>query len=214
MCYREFIWNKNFLIWADFFFRCDYYFKQKHSWKFDYWVFTFDVKFITVTVNVTCDQSQLSILALNNINLLLLHSLFLKVNFPKFTCSNQIFRNFFGCIHNHPCKISIQIIEFRNIPPYDFLRWTLYNTIFSMVKPLVPWINSNKYLSYTILTDSSLTWLLPMKSCMSSNSLTIEKCQKVPDNLDNPKYGWNLEQGWALGNLPYLLVNVDSAQLV
>ena len=29
------------------------------------------------------------------------------------------------------------------------------------------------------------------------------KYQRVPQNLDNPKNGWTLEWGWAVGHLPY-----------
>ena len=34
-----------------------------------------------------------------------------------------------------------------------------------------------------------------MLSCTSSDTLTREKYQRVPQNLDNPKNGWTLEQG-------------------
>ena len=39
-----------------------------------------------------------------------------------------------------------------------------------------------------------------MLSCTSFNILTRGKNQRVPQNLDNPKTGWTLEQGSALGN--------------
>ena len=42
-----------------------------------------------------------------------------------------------------------------------------------------------------------------MLSCTSSNKLTRGKNQRVPQNLDNPKIGRNLEQSWVLGNLLY-----------
>ena len=42
-----------------------------------------------------------------------------------------------------------------------------------------------------------------MLSCTSSNKLTKGKCQRVPQNLDNPKNGRTSERGWALGHLPY-----------
>ena len=42
-----------------------------------------------------------------------------------------------------------------------------------------------------------------MLSYTISNKLTRGKNQRVPQNLYNPKNGQTLEQGWALGNLPY-----------
>ena len=42
-----------------------------------------------------------------------------------------------------------------------------------------------------------------MPSCTSSNTLTRVKYQRVPQNLYNPKNGWTLEPGLALGHLPY-----------
>ena len=38
------------------------------------------------------------------------------------------------------------------------------------------------------------------------NKLTRKKNQRVLQNLDNPKNGRTLEQGRALGNLPYLII--------
>ena len=42
--------------------------------------------------------------------------------------SNQIFRDDFVCLYYHICKILTQINYF-NFFSYDFLQWTLYNTI-------------------------------------------------------------------------------------
>ena len=44
-----------------------------------------------------------------------------------------------------------------------------------------------------------------MLSYTISNKLTKRKNQRVPQNLDNPKNGQTLEQGWALGNFPYTI---------
>ena len=43
-----------------------------------------------------------------------------------------------------------------------------------------------------------------MLSCTSSDTLTLGKYQRVPQNLDNPNNGQTLEQGWALGHSPYM----------
>ena len=48
-----------------------------------------------------------------------------------------------------------------------------------------------------------------MLSCKNSNTLTKEKYQKLSQNLDNPKNRQTLEQGWALGHLPYDIMNEE-----
>ena len=42
-----------------------------------------------------------------------------------------------------------------------------------------------------------------MLSCKSSDTLTRGKYQRVSQNLDNPKNGWTLERGLALGHFLY-----------
>ena len=56
-----------------------------------------------------------------------------EVNFSKLMDRNQIFWNDFVCLYYHFCKISTQINECNFFYPYDFLQWTLYNPIYSMV---------------------------------------------------------------------------------
>ena len=58
----------------------------------------------------------------------LLHR-FTEVNFSTLMDSNQIFRNDFVCFCCHLCKISTEINECKIFSPYDFQKWTLYNTI-------------------------------------------------------------------------------------
>ena len=47
---------------------------------------------------------------------------FIEVNFLKLTENNKIFRNDFGCIQYHLCKISSQIIECKIFAPFHFLE--------------------------------------------------------------------------------------------
>ena len=76
----------------------------------------------------------------------------IEVNFLKLMDSNQIFRNGFVCLYYHLCKILSQINECKIFSPNDFLQWTFYNTIYSMV----------------ILNDTGFSLCLPIYNLHSS----------------------------------------------
>ena len=81
--------------------------------------------------------------------------------FSKLTESNQIFRNYFVCIHYDLCITSTQIIECIIFAPYDFQQWTPHYTILWSVN----WLAKNRQQCCVCCTQ---------ENNMFSSSLNVE----------------------------------------
>ena len=71
--------------------------------------------------------------------------------------------------------------------------------------PLVPWFDHQKIFDLCNFGQLYINKPITLNQCLVAQVKTNwpEENIKEPQNLDNPKNEWTLEQVWALGHLPY-----------